>query len=676
MAPTKRRNPRPDAFRTIAEFTYDWETWIDADGRARWVNPAVERITGYSVAECLAHAEYPLCFAHPSDRVRLSRVLASAAKGEAGNDVEFRVRRKDGRIRWVAVSWQAMRDRRGRSMGYRTSIRDIDERKRMERQMRQLQRTAERAALARSQLLANVSHELRSPVHCIAGFAELLAAADLPPREHHHVRVIADQSMMMQRQVEDLLQIASLDVATPRIDQAPFELRVLLSSLVDAAELRARAAGNAVRVERAFALESRWVIGDRVRIAQVLRNLLDNALKFTERGSIRVCAVRQRDGMKLIEVRDTGIGMTPSQLRSAREPFFQADSGTDRAHGGVGLGLAIVERLVAAMGGRFELTSTRRSGTAARVFLPLPPTQPSVTAALSGQLPILVGTALVVDDSPVARELMVEWLHALGWQAVTAATGKEAIALARQRHFDVILLDFQMPGLDGGQTALKLHRYLQPSRTNPSGTRVVLITADAVVGEQLGRARSAIDQILVKPVTRENVISVLHGAVSMPSNARSRRGANDTELNRETLEELRSTPSSKAANLLAHLAPRTLDEQREALGSLTQAIEAKDLHAARLAAHKVAGLAAVVGAERVAELARELMQVSPEGARVMASVRRLSAAILERWQRAQAELELTLRFQTEHSVETIDADRDPRSLRTPRKTGTPSIRRN
>jgi len=663
MASAKRRNLSPDAFRMIAEYTYDWETWVDADGRTRWVNHAVERITGYSVAECLAEETYPLCFAHPSDRARLDRVLKSAARGEAGNDVEFRVRRKDGRIRWVAVSWQAMRDRKGRSLGYRTSVRDIHDRKRMERTMRRLQRTAERAASSRSQLLANVSHELRSPVHCIAGFAELLAAADLPPRERHHVQVIADQSMMMQRQVEDLLQVASLDVAMPRIDQAPFELRVLLNSLADAADLQARAAGKGVRVERAFALESRWVIGDRVRVAQVIRNLLDNALKFTERGTIRICAARQRDGMKLIEVRDTGIGMTPSQLRKAREPFFQADSGTDRTHGGVGLGLAIVERLVRAMDGRFELTSTRRSGTTARVLLPLPPAQPSVSAALSGQGPLVVGTALVVDDSSVARELMLEWLHALGWQAATAATGKEALALARQRHFDVILLDFQMPELDGGQTAVRLQRYLRRSRANAAATRVVLITANAVVEEQLGRARAAIDEVLVKPVTRENVVSALHGTVAMPLKVGRRRLGVNTELNATTLEELRSTPSRKASSLLAHLGPQTIAEQRDALGALMRAVEAADLTAVRLAAHKVAGLAAVVGAERVSALARELMDESRRRAGSIDDARRLAAAIVERWSRAQTELELTLRFQTEHRPETKGTTEEPRPPR-------------
>lgn len=652
-----RRVP-PTAFRVIAEYTYDWETWVDARGRTRWINPAVERITGYSVAECLAKLDYPLDLVHLADRARVAKVLKSAAAGESGNDAEFRVRRKDGRICWVAVSWQAMRDGRGKSLGYRTSVRDIDDRKRMERQVDRLRRRAERAAQVRSELLANVSHELRSPAHCIAGFVELLAASDLAPRERHHVRVIADQATMMQRQVEDLLQIAALDVATIRMDAAPFDLRALLDSLIDAASLQASNAGLGLQLERAIALESPWVVGDRVRLSQVVRNLLDNALKFTKRGSIRVAAVRQKDGAMRIEVRDTGIGMTAVQLKQVTQPFFQADSGTDRRHGGVGLGLSIVERLVHAMGGRFELTSKRHEGTCGRVIVPLPATEPAVTEALAKRALPTHGVALVVDDSHVARELMVEWLRGLGWLSVTAASGTEALSLAKKRAFDVVLLDYQMPDLDGAQTALKLRQLRgtkrEKAKHRTKRTRIVLVTANVFAREQLGRARDAIDQVLVKPVTREDLINALHGSLEAAATVdqvdnvphaiaqTSDDVVNAADLKLTVVDELLALPSSKAPNLFAHLAPQTFVEQAEAFTELERAIEAHDQDGVERAAHRVAGLASVVGAVVAAQLARELMESAHEPTFEWDRARPRTKALREAWARAQHQLERIL----------------------------------
>ncbi len=633
----RRRSDRvlPDAFRVIAEYTYDWETWVDARGRTRWINPAVERITGYTVAQCLARRDYPLCLAHPADRPRVRKVLQSAAAGEAGNDVEFRVRRKDGRVRWVAVSWQAMRDASGISLGYRTSIRDIDDRKRMERQLDRLRRKAERAAVARSELLANVSHELRSPAHCIAGFSQLLLASDLAPRERRHVHVIADQATMMQRQVEDLLQVAALDVATVRIDAQAFDLRALLDGLVDAIDLEALQTGQ-VRVERAIALDGAWVIGDRVRVAQVVRNLLDNALKFTANGTIRLSAVRDAVGLLQIEVRDTGVGMTAAQLKQVTQPFFQADSRSVRRHGGVGLGLSIVERLVQAMGGRLEMSSERHRGTRARITLPLPATSAPEVERRAAPAPRSSGVALVVDDSAVARELMVEWLRTLGWQAVTAASGAEAIALAKRRTFDAVLLDYQMPELDGAQSAIKLRRVMPPGARH---VPVLLITANVFAREQLGAARHAIDQILVKPITREDIERALE--IEHATSASPMEPATDHALlDMKTVEELRATSSRKAPNLLAHLLPQTISEQADALSALQQALDARDRDQIERAAHRVAGIAAAVGVRGVVQPARALMEGVHKRAFRFAHGAAVMGQLRTGWAQALAELEL------------------------------------
>jgi PAS domain S-box-containing protein len=626
----------PDPFRVIAEYTYDWETWIDARGRTRWINSAVERITGYTVAQCLARKDHLLSLAHTADRARVRKVLQSAAAGEAGNDVEFRVRCKDGRARWVAVSWQAMRDASGKSLGYRTSVRDIHDRKRMERQVDSLRRKAERAANARSELLANVSHELRSPAHCIAGFSQLLLASELTPRERRHVQVIADQATMMQRQVEDLLQVAALDVAPVRFEAEPFDLHALLDSLLDALDLEALHTSR-VQVERAITLDSPWVVGDRVRVAQVVRNLLDNALKFTAEGTIRLSAARALEGLLQIDVRDTGVGMTAAQLEQVTQPFYQADSRSVRRHGGVGLGLSIVERLVHAMGGQLELGSRRHRGTHVRVTLPLPATASPGVEAKTNSSELAPGTALVADDSAVARELMVEWLRSLGWQAVTAASGVEALALARQRPFDAVLLDYQMPELDGAQTALALRRILARTRRR---VPVLLITANAFAQRQLGSARSAIDQVLVKPLTRDDLRRALvNDSPAPPLPQRARPDTRTDLLDMTVVGELMATPSRKASSLLAYLLPKTIAEQAEALGMLQQALDARDRDQIERATHRVAGVAATVGARGVVVPSRGLMQDVHKRSFRFDRAASTVAQIRERWGQALAELQ-------------------------------------
>ena len=174
-------------YRAIAQYTYDWESWIGPRGKVRWINPAVERITGYSVRECMQMSDYPLRMVVPGDRSRIAEALHSAARGSVGNDLEFRVLRKDGALRWVAMSWQSILER-GRRRGYRTSIRDIDQRKAFEQALHEARHQAERAVRSKAEFLANVSHELRSPAQCIRGFAELMALSQLDESQRRYLR--------------------------------------------------------------------------------------------------------------------------------------------------------------------------------------------------------------------------------------------------------------------------------------------------------------------------------------------------------------------------------------------------------------------------------------------------------------------------------------------------------
>jgi PAS domain S-box-containing protein len=583
-----------DLYRLLADTTYDWETWVDGEGVARWVNPAVERITGYTVADCLALRDYPLPIAHQDDRALLSRVLADAAHGGSGNDVEFRIVHRAGATRWVAISWQAVRTGDGTRMGYRTSVRDIDDRKRMEQELHEMRRRAEAAAIARAELLANVSHELRSPAHCIAGFAELLLESELSAPQHRQVELIVDQCATMMRQVEDLLELAAIEAGGVRLSNQSFDLHALLSELVEAAQLQATVRGLLLRADTGSI--SHWVEGDPHRLRQVLRNLLDNALKFTEQGRVSLTVRRELESDRVLFVlEDTGVGMAQHDIARLLEPFQQGDASTTRRQGGAGLGLAICRRLVHAMAGELHIASELARGTRVEVRLSLPVTQPNVEA-VSARVPSLSpGHALVVDDSAPARELLRGMLERLGWTASEAASGRSALALATRGEFDAVLLDYQMPDSDGAETSIALRRLFsahKPERRIP----IFLLTANVFVRDQLSAAREAIDAIVQKPLSRHALEELLRTTAPLPPGP----------LDRAVVLDLVSTLARDGQTMFARLLPRVLERLSQSFAALEQALARRAHDEAARQAHAIAGEAAMIGARVLADAARSL----------------------------------------------------------------------
>jgi PAS domain S-box-containing protein len=639
------REVSTDLFRLIAEFTYDWETWVDARGKVRWINAAVWRITGYSVAECLAREDYPLFLAQAADRPVLARVLADAGDGGSGNDVEFRVVHKDGEPRWVAISWQMVRSSNGQSLGYRTSVRDIHQRKQMEDELHAIRRRAEALAQARSELLANVSHELRSPAHHIAGFAQLLAEESLSPRQHRYAKLITEQAHSMLRQVEDLLSLTALEAGGVELAREPVDLVALCEGLVEGSAPEAAARG--LSLSAAISVRERWREGDAQRIGQILRNLVDNALKFTERGTVELRVSEACQGGSqgvLFEVVDTGPGMDPAQLESLLLPFHQGDASSRRRHGGVGLGLAIVERLVRAMQGELTIESQPGLGTTARVALPLallPIGSETVPARRLGS----GGVALVIDDSAVARELLCELLQGLGLVALEAASPEQARALVEERRIDVVFLDYQMPGSDGAEVALSLRRALvarEPTRHVP----IYILTANVFVRDQLRGARGSIDGILTKPLSRAALSEVIQGlevgqgAVHLEPAAEA-----SVLLDMRVVDDLRSTGSPGAPPLLHRLLPRVEDDMRSTLLHAAENLATQAWDALGRDAHAAAGHAAIVGALRARDLARslELSLEQPPGHIRADSARSLLHACEDAWREALAQLQELVR---------------------------------
>ena len=608
-----------ELFRAIAEYTYDWETWVDAGGVTRWINAAVQRITGYGVEECLARLDYPLWLAQDEDRKLLADVLADAARGGSGNDVEFRIVPRQGGQRWVAISWQAVRSAQGEALGYRTSVRDIDQRKRTEQELHETRRRAEALAQARTELLANVSHELRSPAHCIAGFAELLLQAPLASPQRRYVELIADQCQSMLRQVEDLLSLSALEAGGVELAQAPVDLVALSDALIEGSAQEARARGLTLRAQ--VAIRECWLLGDALRIKQILRNLIDNALKFTDRGGVVLSLSEDGQGRwLLLTVSDTGQGMAPDQIETLRLPFRQGDASSSRRRGGVGLGLAIVERLVRAMNGELAIESQPGQGTTVCVRLPFVAANAPVQVERPAPATGWAGRALVVDDSAPARELLVEMLRLRGFSSVEAASARAALEAVEREPFEIVFLDYQMPDRDGGELAEQLRAIFRTR--GGQHVPIYILTANVFANEQLRETHGVIDGVLVKPLSRVGLDDVLRAAQRQVAAAQV--GAEQPLapcvpgevplLYAELVDELRETRASNGQTLLQKLLPQAEHDMRVTLQAAHERLAERDWPALRRLVHAAAGHAAVLGALRARELSRALEQQLLEGA--------------------------------------------------------------
>jgi PAS domain S-box-containing protein len=598
-------------FRAIADYTYDWETWVGPRGEVLWVNPAVERITGYSVSECMVLPNYPLELVHESDRAGVADVLARARASESGNHFEFRVLRKDGDIRWAAISWQPLVSARGDNLGYRSSVRDIDERKQLESQLHEALRQAESASRAKSEFLANVSHELRTPLASILGYAQLLGAAELEPPLAGYVGTLIEQGDLLDHLVSDLLDYSSLQAGVLPLRSEPYSPRAVVEAVVRASQPMAAKKGLWLRVSGVEVPER--CVGDPVRVSQVLGNLLTNAIKFTDQGGAEVTV--ENDGPDAgyrVTVDDTGPGMENDETLFL--PFRQAESHAARNAGGVGLGLAISRQLCERMGG--SLVGDRSPAGGARFVASFParalgrgasglghfpadeaPVRPD--RSFASRYPLEV---LIIDDMDAAREFMHAALLALGYDATLAACAEEGFRRVEARHFGLVLVDIQMPGIDGWAAARGLRARLGPAPF------VVALTANALANDAPLLEKFGFDGFVQKPLRFRELMALLRraherGVAAQPA----------SEFDADRWRELDAVTVGSGESLLGRMRGRVEAALPEARRGLAAALDAGDGAELRRTLHDLHGLLSLLGATRAAECAGRAEQAAESG---------------------------------------------------------------
>ncbi|MDA8743546.1 ATP-binding protein [Rubripirellula amarantea] len=380
----------PEYFRAIAECTYDWESWHGSNGKLLWVNSAVERFTGYTAEECLKMDDYPYRVIDESDHARMAEYVEQMASGSSGNNIEFKVLHRDGSHRWVAVSWRPMTDANGRSLGYRTSVRDIADRRALREQLRlhnehleQLvqERTARVAELekhrskmqqlaALGELAAGVAHEINNPLAGIRN-ALLLIRRHLPAEVRHF-----EKFELIDREIDRISGITHQMYQLYRPSQQTatrFSICQTIEEVIALSQPLSRKTG--VKVITAFEklkadqdLSGSEVVLREGELKQVLLNLIHNAMQASKPGQLVSVAIETRKNHVLVDVSDEGHGIAAEHLDQIFDPFFSTK--TETVGQGMGLGLSVSRSIIEAMSGSVKVTSEVGKGTRFTVTLP------------------------------------------------------------------------------------------------------------------------------------------------------------------------------------------------------------------------------------------------------------------------------------------------------------------
>jgi PAS domain S-box-containing protein len=611
-----------EKFRQLAENIKEVFWMMNAAGtEILYISPAYEQIWGRSCASLYERAMDWMEAIHPDDREPAHAIFMKQLQGES-IDSEYRITTPDGKEKWICDRAFPVRDEAGQLIRVAGIAAEITERKRYEAELIQAREHADASNHAKSRFLANMSHEIRTPMNGVIGMNQLLLETDLTAEQRRFVEVALNSGRTLLTLIEDILDMSKIEAGKIALENLEFSVRQTVDQVVQL--LGVQAGGKRLRIVSRVSSEIPEPLrGDAHRLRQVLTNLIANAVKFTDRGEIAVEAnldsLSESAASIRFTVMDTGIGIRADRIPALFSPFVQADASTTRRYGGSGLGLAISKQLVEMMGGSIGVSSWEGHGSTFRFTATFSQValdrrqsaSRSATLHHDESIHSAINSArhghgeriLIAEDDLTNREVILAQLKKLGYQGVIAANGAEAVEAIERESFDMVLMDCQMPLMDGYEATRRIRAMTH------AHIPIVALTASAMSPDRERCLREGMDDYLAKPVELPRLAGMLAKWIA-ESSARKlipavqqtscepvpaifnvdsllRRLMGDRELAGAVLEGFLADAPSQLKRLCARL-----DES--------------DAPGARLQAHTLRGAAATVGAEALHSIARTI----------------------------------------------------------------------
>lgn len=617
----------------------------DRSGAVTFLNAAWSTITGLPIEQGMGTGW--MAAVHPEARATIGNAWNRAVATGQRVEGDFRYLRPNGEAIWVRGIIQGLRDAGGALTGFVGVVIDTSKERAALQESRRALAVAAESMKAKERFLANISHELRTPMNGIIGFADRLLAEPLTAGQRHHAALIAESGAIMLGMLNDILDMSRLAAGPVALAEEGFVLGEALADVCGFIEPQAltrrlrflRSIDPALQVE---------VLGDAARLGQVLRNLLSNAVKFTHRGTVSLTAWREvRPGgpRAIIEVSDTGIGIAPAEQAIIFEEFAQANSGIAMRYGGTGLGLAISRSLVEAMGGSLGLAdSDVGRGSRFRLELPLRLAHEAADdVAVEGVVDLAGLHVLVADDNPINQELLKDILRELGCRVVIVSDGDQAVraavsAATGRDPFAMVLMDLRMPKMDGLE-ATRLIRGQCPAARLP----ILAISANSSKKDRQACEEAGMQGHIAKPFTLASIARSMRawrrpmpGEDAAHATAPGDEGEGGEAGVAGAAAAETARPSGRISPRLQRLKPRFDEQCRRCRQALTAAMavwpeaEEEALRAMQTMAHNIAGTAALFDAHAVGERARDLDEALEEDDRTAVAGRIIAlAAALE-----------------------------------------------
>jgi PAS domain S-box-containing protein len=501
-----------ERFRAILDQIEDGCCVVDLHGIYLFVNDAFCRLYGFEKHEILGSSFSQSSGPERAGKLRemYSQVYAT---GQPIKAFEYQIFPRNRPALFVEQSISLEHDAQGRPVGFLAITRDCTARKLAEAAMAQAKEAAEAASRAKSEFLANMSHEIRTPMNGIIGMTAIALDSAMTPEQNECLQTIRSQAESLLTIVNDILDFSKIEQRHIDLESVAFPIADAVTGVI--APLAAAAGAKGLELTSVISPDvPPYIVGDPVRLKQIVSNLVSNAVKFTERGSVRLevsTAGRAVDRAALhIRVTDTGIGIPADKQLVIFEPFHQADGSTTRRFGGTGLGLAIASNLAGLMGGRIWVDSIPEAGSTFHVTVPVGIAVPVPAAAGASSrdvtAPGRVVRVLIAEDNIINQRVAARLLTKRGHLVTVVGNGREALEALQHGTFDLVLMDVQMPDMDGFEATAAIR---EQERTSGRHVRIVAMTAHAMKGDKERCLSSGMDGYLSKPIDQGSLYAVV-----------------------------------------------------------------------------------------------------------------------------------------------------------------------